>query len=413
MRINKFIKKLLKLKGLRVTDHHFENYGKELHLDVVPFKNGCLCYVCNRRCVIYRLSRNNRVWKDIVVAGVIIYFHYTPREIFCPTHGVIQEQIPWAENYSTITYRLEYLILRYSQIMTQADAAFLLKIPTSTFSNLLHKTITRIRSGHCIRGLVSVGVDEISYKKGKKYATVVYDLDRGCVVWIGKGKAKSVIMAFFSTCLSKKQRENILWASCDMSKAYIYTIKEQCPNAKLVLDRFHLVKALNDAVDQVRKDEWVAIAGKTNVSKGLRWLLYRHSSTRSKSQTRTLNSLRKSNRHIFRAWCLKDEFEQVWEFVYKGSAISFLQKWITTALKSRLEPIKKFARNARLYFENIVNFIDCHLTNAVSEGINRLIRQVNSRASGYRSFTAFTDIVYLSVGDLNIPAQIPSKFRTL
>jgi len=410
---NRFIKRLLKLKGMKVTGHHFENYNKELHIDVAPKSNGCRCAECGRRGTIHRLSRNNRIWKDITVAGIVIYLHYTPKEIVCDTHGIIQEQIPWASEFSTITYRLEYILLRYSQIMTQTAAAELLRIPKSTLSSILHRTISRIRSGHRIRNLVSAGVDEISYKKGKKFATVVYDLDRGCVVWIGKGKAKAVITEFFTTCLSEAQRKRIQWASCDMSSTYINAIKENCPNVKLVLDRFHIVKALTEAVDDVRKSEWSNLNDKGEVSKGLRWLLYRHSSTRKKNETRILNDLEKSNRHIYRAWRLKDEFEQMWDYINRGSAVNFLKKWITTALKSRLEPMRRFALNARLYFDNIVNFVECHITNAVGEGVNRVIRQVNSRASGYRSFDSFADIVYLTVGDLNIPEQIPAKFRTL
>jgi transposase len=132
-----------------------------------------------------------------------------------------------------------------------------------------------------------VGVDEISYHKGKKYATVVYDLDRGCAVWVGAVKGRETIDLFFNTCLSAFQRKQIRFASCDMSKAYIGAIKHWCTNAQLVLDRFHIVKALNDAVDEVRKEEWRNLKKTAEGSfvKGLRWLLYRHSDKRSKAQT--------------------------------------------------------------------------------------------------------------------------------
>ena len=103
--------------------------------------------------------------------------------------------------------------------MTQKAAAQLLHIATSTLSDLLHRTIERLREGHRIRGLRSVGVDEISYCKGRKFATIVYDLDRHCVVWVGKGKGRETIDLFFLMELSTKQRAAITSASCDMSQA--------------------------------------------------------------------------------------------------------------------------------------------------------------------------------------------------
>jgi transposase len=137
-----------------------------------------------------------------------------------------------------------------------------------------------------------LGVDEISYCKGLKYATLVYDLDRSVVVWIGEGKGRETIDKFFNAMLNDYQKRQIVAGSCDMSDAYIGAIKEHCPNATLELDRFHIVKAL----------------------KGLRWLLYRHSSTRSREDTQTLKALEKANKKIYRAWRLKDEFERFWDY---------------------------------------------------------------------------------------------------
>ena len=181
------------------------------------------------------------------------------------------------------TYRFEYIMLVYCQLMTQKAAAKILHIPKSTLSDQLHRAITRIRDGHRIRGLKSVGIDEISYCKGHKYATIVYDLDRSCVIWVGQGKERKTIDQFFNERLSDYQKGQIKWASCDMSQTYIGAIEDHCPNAKLVLDRFHIAKALNEAVDEIRKDQWrQATSDERKVLKGLRWLLFRHSSNRSK-----------------------------------------------------------------------------------------------------------------------------------
>lgn len=409
----KLLSKLLRLKILKITWFEFRDRGKELHIGVKPYKNGCCCQKCDRRCEIVQ-HLDKRSWADVTILGLKIILWYAPKEVKCPTHGRAQEEIPWAAPLSRVTYRLEYLICGLSQIMTQKAAASILKMPTSTLSDLLHRVITRVRAGHKIRGLVTLGADEISYCKGRKFATIIYDLDRSVVLWVGKGKGRETIDQFFNEQLSDYQRKQIKWASCDMSRAYTGAIKHHCPNVTLVIDRFHIVKALNEAVDEVRKEEWrdLTVDGRKAI-KGLRWLLGMSAKNRTKGHTRFLNGLRNSNRRIHRAWVLKDEFNRFWDFKYPGSADNFLKHWITTALKSRIPSIKKFVGTLREHYDNIVTFIDRPLTNAVGEGINRILKIVKNRASGFRNLESFSDIIFLTIGDLDILAQIPAGLRSL
>ncbi len=414
MSICKFIQHLLNIKAFSVKNFSFSNWYRELWIEVKPFKNGALCPHCQRRGKIINTVAEPRIWRDIPVCGKQVFFVYCPREIICRTHGRVQEDIPWAAPHARVTYRFEYSLLINCSIMTQKAAAQLLKISTSTLSNMLHRVITRTRSGHKIKGLKMIGIDEISYCKGHKYATIVYDLGRSCVVWVGKGKGRETIDEFFKNELSRFQRKNVQFASCDMSETYIGAIERWCPNAVLVLDRFHIVKALNEAVDEVRKEEWrKADKDHRKSLKGLRWLLYKHSSNRSKENTKTLKSLYMGNRRIHRAWVIKDEFEQFWDFKDQESAQEFLKSWCTTALKSRLEPLQKFVATVRKHEHRLLPFVETGLTNAVAEGLNRIIKIVKNRASGFRTLDAFSDLIFLTVGDIDIPAQIPAKFHAM
>jgi transposase len=410
---NRVVAKLLRFKGLRVVGFGFEGRSNFV-VTVTPHKNGCRCPECGRRGTIVRVMPEPRRWRDIPVCGWTVWLQHCPREIWCPTHGRVVEAIPWAGRFARVTYRFEYVMLKYCQIMTQKAAAQLLRIPRSTLSDVLHRTITRIRDGHRIRGLKTIGIDEISYAKGHKYATLVYDLDRSCVVWVGRGKKRETIDVFFHEVLSDYQKKQIRWACCDMSDAFMGAIKAHCPNATLVLDRFHIVKALNTAVDDVRKEQWRLAGGdERKALKGLRWLLYRHSSTRSKDDTQTLRALEKANNRIYRAWRLKDEFEQFWEYKAPWAAERFLKSWTTSALRSRLEPLRKFVTTLRQHYFGVLAFVNSRLTNAIAEGLNRIVKIVKNRASGFRTLDAFTDMIFLTVGDVDIPAQIPTRFRTV
>jgi transposase len=410
----KFIVRLFRFKrNLRVVAVTFTDRNRRLDIQVKPFKNGCRCPECGRRCKIVNHTRYPRYWKDLPVHGIEVFLCYAPKEVLCPTHGRIQEEIPWADPYARVSYRFEYALLRFCQAMTQKAACELLKTPKSTLSGILHAVIQRERAGHKIRNLREIGVDELSYAKGHKYVTLVYDLKKAKVVWVGRGKKKTTLRRFFES-LSQYQRNQIRYACCDMAEGFIVEIKHWLKKATLVIDRFHIVKALNTAMDEVRKEEWREVSKKEKKAlKGVRWLLFRHSKTRSKRDSRTINKLRRANNRIYRAWLLKDEFEHFWEYAYPGSAEKFLKRWMTRALKSRLEPIRRFVRTVREYQEHILPYIETGLTNAKAEGINRIIGIVKNRASGFETCQALTDMIYLTVGDLDIPAQIPARFHTI
>lgn len=414
MTINKFIKKLLNLKELYVVDFELQIRKRILNLRVKPYKNGRLCPHCNKPGRIKNITTTERVWRDLPVFGCVVNLLYCPKEIICRTHGRVQEKIPWAAPHARVTYRFEYAVVVYCQIMTLNAAADILHFARSSLSDLLHRIITRTRFDHKIRGLRTIGIDEISYHKGHKYATIVYDLDRSCVIWVGKGKGRETIDKFFNEVLSDYQKSQITLASCDMSETYIGAIEDHCKNATLVLDRFHIAKALNEALDEVRKEEWRTIYGdKRKALKGLRWLLFKNHANRSKKDSRIINSLRKSNNRIYRAWVLKDELDHFWDYKATWAGKRFLKKWITSALKSRIEPIRKFAKTIKKHFHRMLPFIETRLTNAVAEGINRIIKIVKNRASGFRNLEAFTDMIFLTVGDVDIPNQIPKRFHTI
>ena len=412
--VRKFIVNMLQLKDVFVCNYKFNLRAKTLHLWVKPHKNGCRCPHCRKRRPILHIGTDTRIWRDLSVCGWTVFFLYAPKEILCPIHGRVQEDIPWADPYARVTYRFEHALLIYCQMMTQKAAARLLHISPSTLSDLLHQSIHRLREGHKITGLKSIGIDEISYCKGHKFATIVYDLDRACVVWVGKGKGRETIDLFFGKCLSDYQKSQVQCAACDMSDAYLGAIKHHCPNATLVLDRFHIVKAINEALDEIRKEQWrQAASHDRKVFKGLRWLLFKRSSNRSKKESRILNALSKANRRIHRAWVLKDEFDHFWNYKSPTVAEKFYHNWMTAALKTRLEPFKKLVKTLKKYKDHILAFIGTRITNAVAEGLNRIIKIVKNRASGFRNLESFTDMICLTVGDVDLPGKISPIFRVI
>ncbi len=323
----------------------------------------------------------------------------------------MQEDIPWAAPRARITLRLECLILRLCRAMTQKEAAAQLGLPSSTLAYLLHASVRRHRAGHRLRGVKQLGIDEISYSRGQKYLTVAYDLARRHVVWVGRGKGRETIDGFLAGHLSPGQRARVEVACCDMSAAYMGAIAEHLPGALLVLDRFHIAKALNDAVDEVRKEAWRA-ASKADRKplKGLRFILLKNKKNRTPGERKALAGIARAQRHIFRACQLKDELAHFWDYLYIGSAEKFLKRWKKKAKLSRIEPLRKFARTLEHHWDGVMASLT-GITNAAAEGINRIIRMAKNRASGYRSTDNFADMIYLIAGDLDLPGQIPAINR--
>ena len=149
------------------------------------------------------------------------------------------------------------------------------------------------------------------------------------------------------------------------------------------------------------------------IQTGLRWRLYRHPATRTKGQTWVLNRLRHCHRRIHRAWVLRDEFAQFWGLTYPDAAEKFLRRWMTSALRSRIPSLRTFVGTLKVHFDNILAFVEHDLTHAVAEGLNRIIKSLKNRASGYRNLDAFTDMIDLLIGDFDIPAHVPSTLRSL
>lgn len=413
---NKVLHNICGFKNLRVTAHELLPRKGVLWLAVKPHKNGLCCPHCGHRGKLVKrsrkqIARDSRTWRDLPVGGLVTAISYSPREIICRTHGRVQEVIPWAAPHSRTTLRFDFQMMLLCKVMTQKEAAAQLGVPASTLAEMLHRCVARYRDGHRLRGLKNLGIDEISYKRGHRYLTVVYDLDRSQVVWVGEGKGRKTIDRFFKEAMSEGQRARVEVACCDMSQTYIGAIEDHLPNALLVLDRFHVVKALNDAVDEVRKEVWrTASKAERKGLKGLRFIILKNRKNRTRREHKIMGELARTQRHVARACELKDELAHFWTYSYIGSAEKFLRGWKKRVKLSRIGPLKKFAKTLENNWDGVMASVT-GFTNAVAEGLNRVIRMTKNRASGYRSTNNFANMIYLIAGDLDLPGQIPAINR--
>ena len=233
----------------------------------------------------------------------------------------------------------------------------------------------------------AIGVDEIAIRKGHDYRIVVSDLDRRRPIWVGgKGRTEADMDLFFAT-LGAKKTARIQLAAMDMWKPFRASLRRHAPQARVIFDKFHIVRHLGDALDEVRRREYRRLAAKDRAFiKGQRYTLLSHRENLSLDGRRSLAKLLKANTRLNTAYLLKESFGQLWDYQTESGARAFFMRWKQSLKWQRLMPYEKFAAMIDRHWDGIASY--CHPENKVSlglvEGLNNKIRVLQRRAYGYR-----------------------------
>ena len=240
----------------------------------------------------------------------------------------------------------------------------------------------------------AIGVDEISIRKRHTYAIVVADLDEKRPVWIGgPGRAKEQMDPFF-TDIGLERSQHIEIAVMDMWKAFRNSTREHAPQARIIFDKFHIIKHLSDALDEVRRRECARLCAKDRkFIKGQRYTLLSNKANLDIKGKQSLRLLLKANKRINTAYILKESFAQLWDYKNPTWCRKFFDNWKSQLRWQRLEPFEKFATMIEKHWDGIVSY--CHPDNKVSlgfmEGLNNKIRVIQRKAYGIK------DIEYLKL----------------
>jgi transposase len=228
-----------------------------------------------------------------------------------------------------------------------------------------------------------LAIDEIAVKKGHRYMTVVLDYLTGRVVWMGEGRRMETLDDFFKG-MSVEQKESIEAVAMDMWEPYINRVRHHCPQAKLVFDFFHVVKAFGQVIDEVRRDEYrKATSEDKKVIQGSRYLLLKNLENLTDPQRDRLDDLRNLNETINRVYLLKDQLKTLYWYTNREYAGQALENWCVMADRIDHPAAKKFAGRLRFFKEGILNHCDCPIDTGRLEGVNNKIKLIKRRAFGY------------------------------
>ena len=235
--------------------------------------------------------------------------------------------------------------------------------------------------------LRSIGIDEISIRKGHVYAVVVADLDQRRPIWLGgQGRTEEDLRLFFDA-MGPERCKTIELAVMDMWKPFRKATLNHAPNAQLVYDKFHIMRHLSDALDQVRRSEYKRVNEKERrFIKGQRYTLLSHKSNLDMKGRQALQMLLQANKRLHKAYLLKESFGQLWDYTNPAWARKFFERWKDQLRWQRLKPFEKFAALIENHWDGIVSY--CHPDHKVSlgfmEGLNNKIRVIQRRAYGIK-----------------------------
>jgi transposase len=342
-------------------------------------------------------GRRVKRWRHLDLGANRCVIECELRRLWCRDCGARFEAVPWARPRSRYTRDFEDVVAWLAQQMAKTPIAGLLRIAWDTVGKIVERVVADNLDENRLRGLVAIGCDEISYRRGQRYLTTVADHRAGAIVWCAAGRNAATLQAFFDELGERKQ--TIRAVSIDMSGGYEKAIRDNLPGAEICFDPFHVVRLAQRAVDQVRRDEWNAHersqTPKGRWIKGTRWSLLKAPAKQSIAQLALLGEVQQANRALYRAFLLKEELRLLYQLDDPALAPEHLAAWLAWASRSRLDPFVKLARTIRRHRAGILAAIRLGLNNGRLEGLNSRIRLISHRSFGFHSAAPLIALVYL------------------
>ena len=382
---------------------------EELEVEIEPRKNSKpACHCCGYKGGIYDRVKERR-YEFVPLWGLRVFFVYTPRRVNCPRCGIRVERVPWAEGKNQETKMYKQFLSHWARKLSWQEVAREFQSTWQQVFRAIEYVVEWGKEHRDLSNITAIGVDEIQVRSGHHYLTIVYQIDYHCrrLLWVGDKRTAKTFLGFFRM-MGKERYSKIEYVCSDMWKAYLKVIKKKIPNAIHILDRFHIVANLNKAVNEVRAEEHKRLAkdGYEPVLKGSRWCLLKKPENLTENQSYTLKELLKYNLKSVRAYLLKEDFQQFWQYSSPYWAQQFLQAWCNRAMRSKIEPIKKQARSIRKHQDLILNWFRAKklFNSGIVEGFNCKAKLTIRKAFGFRTQYALEIALFHQLGALPEPS---------
>jgi transposase len=377
----------------------FESADKRLEIEL-DFARGAVfaCPACaGQGCKVHDTER--RRWRHLNFFQHECYLNARLPRVECPACGVKTVDVPWARPGSGFTLLFEAYVMLLGPQMPVAAMARLVGEHDTRLWRVLRHYVEEARGQQDLSAVKRVGIDETARARGHEYISVVVDMDRSAVICATEGKDAAVVEAF-TRDLERHggKAEQIQEVCCDMSPAFIKGVEEKLERAAITFDKFHVIKLMGEAVDQVRRRERLERPELART----RWHWLKNPERLKVEHLVELERMMMPHRKLktARAYMLRLTLQDFYAEPPEGAEL-FLRKWCAWAMRSRLESVKKVARTLREHWEGVLRWFRSRINNGVLEGINSLIQAAKAKARGYRSTRNLLTMVYLIAGKLD------------
>jgi transposase len=381
----------------------------EVHVKVRPRKRSkAICSGCQQPGPTYDTAPQPRRFEFVPLWGYVVFLLYAMRRVDCDRCGITVERVPWADgkNRTCNVYRL--FLSRWAKRLSWSEVAVIFGTSWGVVYRSIQWVVAYGLEKRSLDGISAIGIDEIAVWAGHKYLTVVYQIDAGCrrLLWVGRDRTKATLRRFFKM-FGKTRTKALRFVASDMWKSYLYVVRQKAGQALHILDRFHIVAKLNKAVDEVRSKEARELArkGYKPILKHTRWCFLKRRENQTVKQRRKLREVLRHPLRTVRAFLLKESFDGFWSYKSATWAGWFLDKWCTRAMRSRLEPMKRFAKTLRAHRDLLLNWFAAkgEVALGVVEGTNNNAKLAIRKARGFRTYEALETALYHQLGRLPEP----------
>jgi transposase len=375
-----------------------------------PRKRECSrCGLCGRRCPGYDAGEGRRRWRALDLGTTKAFVEAEAPRVECRRHGVVVARLPWARHGSWFTLEFEQQVAWLATQCSKSALCELMRISWYTVGRIIERVVAdeRARRGDPLARLRRIGIDELSYRVGQRYITLVVDHDSARLVWAEEGRDKKTVGRFFAE-LGPERKAKLELVSADMGEWITRVVARECPQAALCLDPFHVVKAATDALDEVRREVWneARRAGDSQQArwlKGARYALWKRPERLTERQQAKLSAIASVNRRLFRAYLLKEQLRLVFQLADPAEAKALLDAWLAWARRCRIASFVRLAKTIREHYAGILATLNHRLSNARIEAINTTLRLICRRAYGFHSAEALIALAMLRLGGLCPP----------
>ena len=361
------------------------------------------CPECAKPCGLHDHAEE-RTWRHLDSCQFLTYVHARVPRVKCREHGVRLVRVPWAEPGSRFTLHFEGLAIAVLKEASVSGAAKLLGLSWDEAHGIMQRAVKRGLQAREELDLKVIGVDEKSVGRGPRFFTLVYDHIGKRVVHIADGRSKASLESFFEQ-LEPYQIARIKAMAMDMSKTYIAVAQEvlPVPESMIVFDRFHVMKAMNQALDQVRREENKVLMrdGDRRLVGTMHLLRYAEANLPDRYEAR-LKDLKASKLRTARAWGIKELLRELWRCDDVDHALALWRRWYGWAMRSQLDPVKKVAAMAKRHLAGILAYYRHRITNALAEATNSKIEWIKNTAHGYRNWDNLKAAILFHCGGLKL-----------